>query len=105
MPHNFGGVNRTQMDFSVSKWYIPLATVVLDCYCWLLCYFLIGPFCINGVPLRRVNQAYVIATKTKVDISTLKVPEKLNDSYFRRSNSKAKGGTASIFAESKQVCS
>jgi large subunit ribosomal protein L6e len=32
-----------------------------------------GPFKVNGVPLRRVNQAYVIATSTKVDLSTLKV--------------------------------
>ena len=32
-----------------------------------------GPFRINGVPLRRVNQAYVIATSTTIDVSALKV--------------------------------
>jgi large subunit ribosomal protein L6e len=32
-----------------------------------------GPFKVNGVPLRRVNQAYVIATSTKVDVSGTKV--------------------------------
>lgn len=57
----------------------------------------------NGVPLRRVNQAYVIATKTKVDISSLDVPAKLDDSYFRRSRVRAKAGSSGIFAESKQV--
>ena len=32
-----------------------------------------GPFKINGVPLRRVNQAYVIATSTKVDVTSVNV--------------------------------
>ncbi|KAJ3108846.1 hypothetical protein HDU97_010118 [Phlyctochytrium planicorne] len=42
-----------------------------------------GPFKINGVPLRRVNQAYVIATSTKVDVSKVKVDGKINDAYFK----------------------
>jgi len=42
-----------------------------------------GPFKINGVPLRRVNQAYVIATSTKVHLPTLKVDRKFNDDYFK----------------------
>ena len=32
-----------------------------------------GPFRINGVPLRRVNQAYVIATSTKIDFEGITV--------------------------------
>ena len=31
-----------------------------------------GPYAINGVPLRRVNQAYVIATSTSVDLGDIK---------------------------------
>lgn len=37
----------------------------------------------NGVPLRRVNQAYVIVTSVTVDISKVKVPETVNDAYFK----------------------
>ena len=62
---------------------------------------LIGPFSINGVPLRRVAQAYVIATQTKIDISGVNLPDGLDDDYFRRSTSKGTGDA--IFAESKQV--
>lgn len=43
-----------------------------------------GPFKLNGCPLRRINQIYVIATSTKVDISTVKVPENINDAFFNR---------------------
>lgn len=42
-----------------------------------------GPFKINGVPLRRVNPAYVIATSTKVDVSTVDVSA-FDDAYFSR---------------------
>jgi large subunit ribosomal protein L6e len=44
-----------------------------------------GPFKLNGIPLRRVNQAYVIATSTRVDISSVKVDDKIDDKYFHAS--------------------
>jgi large subunit ribosomal protein L6e len=42
-----------------------------------------GPYKINGVPLRRVNQAYVIATSTKIDVSKVDVSS-ITDAYFAR---------------------
>ena len=39
-----------------------------------------GPYKINGVPLRRVNQAYVIATSTKIGLGDFKVCA--SSSYF-----------------------
>ncbi|KAG0170167.1 hypothetical protein DFQ28_008709 [Apophysomyces sp. BC1034] len=47
-----------------------------------------GPFKVNGVPLRRVNQAYVIATSTKVDLSAAKIDAKFNDAYFKKASVK-----------------
>ncbi|CAN6609064.1 large ribosomal subunit protein eL6A [Trichomonascus vanleenenianus] len=42
-----------------------------------------GPFKVNGVPLRRVNARYVIATSTRVSVDSVNV-EKFNVAYFAR---------------------
>ncbi|XP_022885643.1 60S ribosomal protein L6-like [Olea europaea var. sylvestris] len=61
-----------------------------------------GPFKINGVPLRRVNQAYVVATSTKVDISGVNV-EKFDDKYFaKQAEKKKKKGETEFFEAEKE---
>merc|ERR1712021_131661 len=40
-----------------------------------------GPYSVNGIPVRRVNQAYVIATSTKVNVSKCDTT-KFKDEYF-----------------------
>lgn len=45
-----------------------------------------GPYKINGVPLRRVSPAYVIATSTSVDVSSVDVSS-FDDAYFARASS------------------
>ncbi len=44
----------------------------------------VGPYNLNGVPLRRVNQAYVIATSTSVDVSGVNVNATFNDAFFAK---------------------
>ena len=61
-----------------------------------------GPYKLNGIPLRRVSQTYVIATQTKVDLAGFVVPEKFNDAYFKRKEAKKAEGE-SVFKESEQV--
>ena len=42
-----------------------------------------GPYKVNGVPLKRVNQAYTIATKTKVNVSAaVPLVEKMDEKKF-----------------------
>ena len=62
-----------------------------------------GPFKINGVPLRRVNQSYVIATSTKVDICGVNV-EKFDDKYFAKEvQKKKKKGEGEFFEAENEV--
>jgi len=62
-----------------------------------------GPFKINGVPLRRVNQAYVIATSTKVDLNGVAIDEKFNDVYFKRPKAiKSKKSEQAFFQQVKE---
>jgi large subunit ribosomal protein L6e len=42
-----------------------------------------GPFKVNGVPSRRVNQAYVIATSTKVKLPADLDTTKFDDAFFK----------------------
>ncbi len=40
-----------------------------------------GPYAINGVPLRRVNPAYVISTSSKVSLDGVNV--NVDDAFFK----------------------
>jgi len=62
-----------------------------------------GPFAINACPMRRISQRYVIGTQTKIDISDVKLPENINDEYFRRHRQKrAKKEEGDIFQTKKE---
>ena len=43
-----------------------------------------GPYKLNGVPLKRVNQAYVLPTKTKITLSSVPTLDQVNDAFFKR---------------------
>jgi len=63
-----------------------------------------GPYKINGCPLRRFNQAYVIATSTKIDISKVNT-KAINDDFFKkeRKEKTKKDGEEFFKEEEKKV--
>ena len=64
-----------------------------------------GPFKVNGVPIRRVNARYVIATSHKVDISGVdakKIEEISGEKYFAREGASKKTGEAEFFKQGEK---
>lgn len=64
-----------------------------------------GPFKINGVPLRRVNARYVIATSLKVELKGIdeKTVEKVGEEgYFTREKKQDKKGEEAFFKQGEK---
>lgn len=61
-----------------------------------------GPYKVNGVPLKRVNQAYTLTTSTKVDLKGVDV-SKIDDALFKREKRTKKQGESKFFAEGAKV--
>jgi len=63
-----------------------------------------GPFKVNGVPLRRINSRYVIATSTKVDLEGVECLDKFDSKYFAKEKDSKKTKEQELFdAEGKPV--
>ena len=60
-----------------------------------------GPYKLNGVSLRRVNQIYVIATSTKLDLSADKF-DQFDDKFFKRVRPAKKDAEKDIFDSKKE---
>ncbi|KAK9381646.1 60S ribosomal protein eL6 [Kockiozyma suomiensis] len=60
-----------------------------------------GPFKVNGVPLRRVNARYVIATSTVVSVESVDVA-KFTSAYFAHEKKAKKEGEAEFFGDEEK---
>merc|ERR1712168_497074 len=61
-----------------------------------------GPMRVNGCPMRRVDQRYIIATKTSIDISSVKIPDSVNDDLFKRTINNKTTKKSSLFSNEKK---
>mmetsp|Transcript_103957 Transcript_103957/g.279259 ORF Transcript_103957/g.279259 Transcript_103957/m.279259 type:complete len:177 (+) Transcript_103957:105-635(+) len=57
-----------------------------------------GPYAVNGVPLRRVNQRMCIGTSTKVDLKGADFG-KVDDAYFAKNAAAKKGKKDEMFSK------
>jgi len=60
-----------------------------------------GPYKYNGVPLRRINQAYVISTSTKINVAAINVHE-INDEFFAKAKEKTDKKKPADFLNEKE---
>merc|ERR1712199_91521 len=61
-----------------------------------------GPYKLNGVPLRRVPQSYVIATTTQVDVSKVSIPAEVNDDLFKKPKKANKKDEDGFYGDGKK---
>merc|ERR1712137_51523 len=61
-----------------------------------------GPYAVNGVPFRRVNQRYFIATSTKVDMKGADYSKVTDDLFKREAKKKATKSESGFFAETSE---
>ena len=57
-----------------------------------------GPYKVNGVPLRRINPVYLLATKTKIALPN-KEYESLEDKFFAKPKEAKKSEEDKFFAD------
>ena len=70
---------------------------------FILKFIFSGPMKLNGCPMRRINQIYLLATETALDVSAVTVPENVNDEYFKHARpEKVKKEGGDIFTSKKE---
>jgi large subunit ribosomal protein L6e len=57
-----------------------------------------GPYKVNGVPIKRVNQVYTMTTSTKVDVAGVKT-DAITDETFKKEKAKKQTRSQKFFAE------
>jgi len=57
-----------------------------------------GPYKVNGVPIKRVNQVYTMSTSTKVNLAGVKL-DGISDETFKKEASAKRSRSQKFFAE------